>query len=124
MATGRLLVLDDDATVGQILVAGAQTMGFQARQFLDAPSFLDCLRSWEPTHVAIDLTLPGTSGAEVLHQVAQTGSRARVIICSGSDPGALDSALGIARELGLTTAGTLAKPFRLAALRQLLTLID
>lgn len=120
MTGGRLLVLDDDATVGQILVLGAQTSGFEARLCATVPAFLGALLDWAPTHLAIDLTLPGSSGVEVLHRVAEAGSRARIIICSGAGREELDAALNAARGLGLTTAGALCKPFRLAELRALL----
>jgi len=120
MAAGRLLVLDDDATVGQILVMGAQASGFEARQCEAVPAFLEALLDWAPTHLAIDLTLPDGSGVDVLHRVAEAGSRARIIICSGSGTEELDAALQAARRLGLATAGVLPKPFRLAGLRALL----
>jgi DNA-binding response OmpR family regulator len=120
MSEGRLLVLDDDATVGQIVVMGAQTSGFEARLCETVPAFLAALADWAPTHLAIDLTLPGSSGVAVLQQVAQAGSGARIIICSGSGAEDLDAALEAARRLGLATAGVLPKPFRLAALRAVL----
>lgn len=120
MAGGRLLVLDDDATVGQILVMGAQASGFEARLCEAVPAFLEALLGWAPTHLAIDLTLPDSSGVDVLHRVAEAGSRARIIICSGSGREELDAALAAARRLGLATAGVLSKPFRLAGLRALL----
>lgn len=121
MGTARLLVLDDDATVGQIVVAGAQASGFEARLCETVPGFLAALADWAPTHLAIDLTLPGTSGTEVLRHVADAGSRARIIICSGAGTADLETALQAARDLGLPTAGVLPKPFRLAGLRALLS---
>ncbi|MFN0185812.1 MAG: hypothetical protein ACKVQR_18535, partial [Aquabacterium sp.] len=57
---------------------------------------------------------------QVLHRVAAAGCRARVLICSGAASVDLDEALALARQLGLPTAGTLPKPYRLAQLRQLL----
>lgn len=120
MIEGRLLVLDDDVTVGQILVTGAQVSGFEARLCDTVPAFLAALADWAPTHLAIDLTLPGSSGVEVIRQVARAGCRARIIVCSGSGQQDLDAALEEARQLGLATAGVLGKPFRLAALRAVL----
>jgi FixJ family two-component response regulator len=120
MARGRLLVLDDDLTVGQILVMGAQASGFEAQLCDAVPAFLDRLDDWAPTHLAIDLTLPGTSGVEVLRRVADAGCRARIIVCSGASRIDLDAALQEARSLGLVTAGVLPKPFRLAGLREVL----
>jgi FixJ family two-component response regulator len=120
MARGRLLVLDDDLTVGQILVMGAQACGFEARLCDSVCVFLERLGDWAPTHLAIDLTLPGTSGVEVLRRVAETSCRARIIVCSGAGQVELDAALQEARLLGLVTAGVLPKPFRLAGLREVL----
>lgn len=120
MPGGRLLILDDDPTVGQILLMSAQASGFETMLCLEVQPFLEALRPWMPTHLAIDLTLPGTTGIEVLRQVAAAACQARIIICSGVGPAELDAALLEARSLGLSAAGVLPKPFRLAALRELL----
>ncbi|MFN0186263.1 MAG: hypothetical protein ACKVQR_20810, partial [Aquabacterium sp.] len=66
MARGRLLILDDDPTLGQTLMLGAQTCGFEGRWCDEPDAFIDMLGAWAPTHLAIDLTLPGSSGAQVL----------------------------------------------------------
>jgi len=120
MAQGRLLVLDDDATVGQILVMAAQAAGFEARQCDKLPAFMQELAAWAPSHVALDLGMPGTSPEQVMQSLADAGCRARVIVCSGAAPQDLQAALSTAQRLGLPTAGALAKPFRLAELRALL----
>ena len=119
MESRRLLVLDDDDTVGQILCLGAQAAGFESRLCLTVDAFLQAL-SWEPTHVSVDLTLPGSSGSAVLRALAAAGCRARVIVCSGAGGGALHQALDEVRALGLPVAGALEKPFSLARLRELL----
>jgi DNA-binding response OmpR family regulator len=120
MARGKLLILDDDDTVGQILLMGAQASGFEARLCGEVAAFFELLDPWAPTHVAIDLTLPDTSGAEVLRRLAQAGCRARVLICSGAGAAELDAALAQTRALGLDGAGVLAKPYTLAKLRALI----
>jgi CheY-like chemotaxis protein len=120
MAGGKLLILDDDPTVGQVLQMSAQACGFEARLCEELEGFLAALGAWAPTHLAIDLTLPGMTGVEVLRHVADAGCRARIIICSGASRPELDGALREARSLGLLAAGVLPKPFRLAALRELL----
>lgn len=120
MESGRLLVLDDDDTVGQILCLGAQAAGFEARLCLTVEAFLQALGPWAPTHVSVDLTLPGSSGSAVLQALAAAGCPARVIVCSGAGGGALQQALDEARALGLAVAGALEKPFAMARLRELL----
>lgn len=120
MPNERLLILDDEESVGLTLALAAQACGLQSRLCQTVPAFMAELLSWAPTHLAIDLTLPGTSGIEVVRQVAAAGSRASVIVFSGAGATELETVLAEARRLGLVTAGALPKPFRLAALRQLL----
>jgi ActR/RegA family two-component response regulator len=120
MGPGRLLILDDDATVAQILRMAAQASGFEARHCETPADFFETLPAWAPTHVAVDLTLPGTSGLAVLRQLAASGCRARVLVCSGAGAADLQQALDEAAALGLDTAGPLPKPFTLATLRALL----
>lgn len=116
----RLLILDDDPLVGQLLLAGARAAGCEARLCSDVAAFLAALEAWAPSHLSVDLNLPETNGIEVLRRVAQAGCRARVIICSGAGRAELDEALAQARALALPTAGVLPKPFTLATLRALL----
>jgi DNA-binding response OmpR family regulator len=120
MARGKLLILDDDVTVGQILLLGAQASGFEARLCGEVAAFFELLDPWAPTHVAIDLTLPDTSGVAVLRRLSQNGCRARVLICSGAGAAELDAALAETRALGLDGAGVLSKPYTLARLLALI----
>lgn len=120
MSQGRLLVLDDDPTVGQLLVMAAQGAGFEARWCEELPPFFEALGAWAPTHVALDLRMPGTQPGQVIQGLADACCQARLIVCSGAAPAELRAALAQAENLGLPVAGTLAKPFRLVELRALL----
>jgi ActR/RegA family two-component response regulator len=120
MNAGRLLILDDDAAVGQMLAGAAQALGFAERLCTEVADFLEALEPWAPTHLAIDLSLPGSSGEAVMRLVAGTPCRARVIVFSGAGAAELEQAVATATALGLPVAGVLPKPFRLAALRALL----
>ncbi len=120
MPPARLLILDDDAMVGQILVMAAKGAGCEARWCERHEAFFEAVGDWQPTHIAVDLLMPDISGREVLHRLAAEGCQARVIVSSGLGAGELESVLGEARSLGLQTAGVLPKPFSLAAVRALL----
>lgn len=117
---GRLLVLDDDEAIGQLLVLVAQRAGYEVRLCMHAAHFFGALQSWSPTHLAIDLTMPDMPGLEVMRQVAAQGSRAWVIVSSGAGAADIEAALQHARSLGLRTAGALPKPFSLKSMRELL----
>jgi FixJ family two-component response regulator len=120
MAAGRLLILDDDPAVGQLLVFVAQSVGFESRLTMEATAFFADLAAWQPSHVAIDLTMPGVGGLEVMRRMAALGSRAGVIISSGAGPEEVAAAMALARELGLVATGALPKPFSVQKLRALL----
>jgi DNA-binding response OmpR family regulator len=120
MAQARLLVLDDEATVGQILVMAAQAAGFEARCCEDLAGCVELLVAWEPSHLVLDLGIPGTTPAQLMQALVDVRCQARVIVCSGAAPAELEAALALARQLGLRAAGVLSKPFRLAELRALL----
>jgi DNA-binding response OmpR family regulator len=120
MLDGRLLILDDDAVVGQILRVAAKGAGFEARWCERPDDFFDALGPWQPSHVAIDLLMPELSGRDVLRRLAASACRAQVIVSSGMGADDLEAALAEARALGLLTAGMLTKQFSLAAVRALL----
>ena len=120
MPPARLLILDDDPTVGRLLVYVAQAAGFEARLCERAHDFFEAVRDWAPTLLAIDLQMPDMDGLDVMRALAADGCTARVIISSGAGRAEVDAALLQAQGLGLHMAGVLAKPFSLASLRALL----
>ncbi len=116
----RLLILDDDPAVGRILELAARSAGAQAHWCEEVDDFLVQVAEWRPTHVAVDMLMPGTSGEEVLKRRARDGCQAQVIVSSGLGAQEIDAVLDEAQALGLRTAGALPKPFTLAAVRSLL----
>ena len=124
MPQGRLLVLDDDETVGRLLVFVAQGAGFEAQLCERPQAFFEAVQGWAPTHLAIDLLMPEMSGLDVMRALAASGCTARIIISSGSGRAEADAALLAAQGLGLRMAGVLPKPFSLASFRALLAQAD
>jgi DNA-binding response OmpR family regulator len=120
MSQGRLLVLDDDETVGMLLVFVAQRAGFEARLCERPQDFFEALATWAPSHLAIDLHMPQMSGLDVLRRLAASHCPSWVIISTGAGGAEVETALRTAQELGLRTAGALPKPFTLAGVRALL----
>jgi EAL domain-containing protein (putative c-di-GMP-specific phosphodiesterase class I)/CheY-like chemotaxis protein len=121
MTERRLLVLDDEAAVGELVCRHARRSGMEAHYCRDAEEFFAMLRSWRPTHVFVDLVMPEVDGVEVLGELAREGSDASIILGSGFDPRVLQSAERAARARGLMVVGVLTKPFSLGALREMLT---
>ena len=116
----RLLILDDDFEVGQTLQFIAAATGFEARHCSEPQRFFELVAEWQPSHIALDLIMPVMDGVEVLGQLSQLGSRARIILVSGMSGRVLEAARRSAVEHGLDIAGALPKPFPPARLRALL----
>jgi EAL domain-containing protein (putative c-di-GMP-specific phosphodiesterase class I) len=118
--SGRLLVFDDDASVGRTIALVAEDLGFEARAVCDLEAFLAQLESWSPTHIALDLIMPVVDGVEVLRLLAARRCRAMVIITSGVGSRVLDAAKRVAAQNNLNMLGILPKPFQISALEELL----
>lgn len=119
-----LLILDDDQAVARTIGFVAEGIGFTVHSF-DAPEpFFEAVESLSPTHVALDLVMPGMDGVEVLRRLAQRGCDAAFILTSGMGQRVLESAQATAFERGLNIAGVLPKPFRPVQLRELLVRND
>lgn len=116
----RLLILDDDITVGQAIASAAERFGFAVKVTSSAKDFFAAVGEWEPSHAAIDLAMPEMDGVEVMRRLASLRSPVKVILMSGMGPKVLDSAHQSALEHGLELCGILPKPFRGARLRALL----
>jgi CheY-like chemotaxis protein len=116
----RLLILDDDPLVGLLIESVARLAGAQTCLTHSHDSFFAALADWAPSHIVLDLTLPGMPGEAVLQALAQRGCGARIIVASGAEPQRLAAAAQQAAAAALDVAGTLNKPFAPAALRALL----
>lgn len=120
MLERRLLILDDDAAIGQTIMMVAESAQVSTRFTPDPEEFFRLVDAWAPTHIALDLVMPTMDGVEVMVQLAQRGCAARIIITSGVGSRVLDAAGRSASEHGLDIAGVLSKPFSPSALRALL----
>ena len=105
----KLLILDDDPMIGLVLARVAERIGFEAVLTARPAEFFSQVAQWQPSHVAIDLSMPEMGGMQVLDRLAELRCTARVVITSGADLSAMTAALAHARALGLETAGALPK---------------
>lgn len=119
----RLLLIDDDSMVGRFLGHAAEECGCEAVRTATMASFQRSFRETCPDIVAVDLSVPGYDGIEILRFLASEQFRGLVIIVSGLDHRILNAALRLGIALGLDMAEPLAKPFRLEELAQRLGVI-
>jgi two-component system alkaline phosphatase synthesis response regulator PhoP len=67
----RILVVDDEDTIINVVQAYLEKEGFQVMTALDGPSALEKTRRDHPDLIVLDIMLPGMDGIEVLRRLRQ-----------------------------------------------------
>jgi len=115
-----LLALDDEQPFLDIIRRVAKSADFTAVTTTDPAVFKAALLTSPPTVILLDLQMPDCDGVEILHVLAESQSRAKVILLSGFETRVLGLARGIGQGLGLDMGEPMPKPLRPADLQQVL----
>ena len=116
----RLLVIDDDPAVLQVLSGLGRSVGFDVTG-CEGDATLDACLGQVADLIILDLVMPVVDGIEVIERLAQSQSAARLVLVSGQDRRVLASASRLATAHGLKVAAIFAKPFSSVDLRACLT---
>jgi DNA-binding response OmpR family regulator len=71
--THRLLVVDDEPTVRDVVARYLERDGYEVRVAVDGPDARHALDSYRPDLVVLDIMLPGDSGLEILRDIREHG---------------------------------------------------
>src|SRR5581483_1638391 len=104
-ATGRVVVVDDDAHIRELASLYLQKEGFDVQTAADGPSAIELVERDRPALVVLDLMLPGMSGFDVCKRLRQD-SAVPIIMLTARDED-VDKIVGL--ELGADDYVT--KPF-------------
>jgi EAL domain-containing protein (putative c-di-GMP-specific phosphodiesterase class I) len=115
----RLLVVDDETSICELITDVATTVGFVARSASTAEE-IDQLLGADFDVTVLDLALVGSDGIAVMKTLASRAPGARVVLASGASERIITSATRVAQLYGLQVLGTMPKPLGLASLRSLL----
>jgi EAL domain-containing protein (putative c-di-GMP-specific phosphodiesterase class I)/CheY-like chemotaxis protein len=115
----KLLIVDDEEELCEVISATAQAMGFECIATTDAKMFLENLGP-DTSLVLLDLRMPKMDGIELLRLLGKRQCKADIVLMSGVGKRTMESALQLAQVLGLSIVGHLNKPFQLAELEEVL----
>jgi EAL domain-containing protein (putative c-di-GMP-specific phosphodiesterase class I) len=117
MPNRRILILDDDAAVGQTIQWIAESLGFEAEFVIRPEEFFQRLDQMSPDIITIDLVMPKLDGVEIIRLLAERKCRAKIVISSGMGSRVLEAAQRSALEHGLSILGVISKPISKESLR-------
>jgi DNA-binding NtrC family response regulator len=113
---GRVLVVDDEPGVLDVLSEMVGTLGYTAEQAETAEDGLAAMTAFRPDVVLLDLAMPGLSGVDALPTFRSRHPGVPVIVVTAViDPETLD----LVQRHG--AFDTLSKPFQIPALERMLT---
>jgi EAL domain-containing protein (putative c-di-GMP-specific phosphodiesterase class I)/DNA-binding NarL/FixJ family response regulator len=118
----HLYIVDDDTLTCELLCIVAEPLFKGITVFNAAGDFL-ALDINDNDVVLLDLMMPDVDGIEVLRNLAEKKSTARIVLISGYDQSVLHSAERLAYDYGLKLEGQFTKPISIDALTELLATI-
>ncbi len=113
----RILVIDDDPEVVDVLVTCLREQGYGALGALTSDDGLRLITRGRPDLVLLDVALPGMNGIDVLKRIRSIDPTLRVIMVTGSKDPLL---AGEALQLG--ALAYVDKPFDLAHLKRIVAM--
>ena len=113
MSTGKVLVVDDELEVRQILQEFLAHKGYEVYAAESGPEALNALDTFKPDVVLLDVSMPGMDGVETLKRMVALQPTLPVIMVTANADVGITSKL-----LGLGAADYIPKPFDLEYLDQ------
>jgi two-component system, OmpR family, response regulator len=84
-AEARLLVVEDDANIVELLSASLRFAGFEVAAATDGQQALRMAREFRPDLMVLDVMMPGIDGFEVVRRLTSEGNRCPVLFLTARD---------------------------------------
>ena len=115
MTEDRLLVIDDDTQICELLTDIGESCGYSVSSVINPTEFPKAYRDFNPTLIILDLSLSGKDGIELLRFLAENQCECSIIILSGCEERLRASAVRLGQSYGLKIATHLPKPIELSS---------
>ncbi len=79
----RILIVDDEEAIRQILTLSVMDLGYEARAAANGEEALGLLDDYDPAIVLTDIKMPGMDGIELLRRIKEHNAEIEVIMISG-----------------------------------------
>jgi len=93
MNTPKILVVDDEPSISNLVVSYLRKEGYQVYSAADGPSGLKAFRTYHPDLMILDIMLPGMDGLEVLTQLRRESNVYVILLTAKTEE--LDRVLGL-----------------------------
>src|SRR5438045_9690014 len=85
MAEARLLVVDDEPNIVELLSASLRFAGFEVETAAGGLEAVDKARTFRPDLLVLDVMMPGLDGFGVVRRLRQDGVRTPVVFLTAKD---------------------------------------
>lgn len=121
MSDNRVLIVDDDLRICRIIQRVATELGLESKVTVDPKTdFQLDISEFSPTVIFIDLQMPGADGVQLIRFLAETNSKAAIVLVSGMHKSVIETSEELGKSLGLRMSGILTKPVNLEEIRDML----
>ncbi len=121
MSEKHLLIVDDEPEFGEMVARVATDLGYEAQVTTNGRAFQSAYLEAPPTLIVLDMVMPEMDGNELVVWLTEQGYQSGLIIITGYSPQYARDAQLLAEFKGLSSVITLAKPIRIAKLREAIT---
>lgn len=126
----RLLIIDDNPGITDIIETIASETGFEVRSVNDYREIRNTYRDFNPQLIFLDLDLgldddmdlseKGYDGLTVFKFLEEQNCKARIVLVSGMDKEKRQITKNLGREMKLNVIGSVPKPFAIEKIEKLL----
>ncbi len=79
----QLLLVDDDSNFLRVMARAFKQREFNVSTALDAEQAIETAKQTPPSHVILDLNMPGASGLSIITALLEISPNARIVVLTG-----------------------------------------